>query len=252
MVSSIIALLIAILLPALSGVREQGRRTVCLSNQRQVAIAAYAYSVDNSNKIPVRFDAPTADNFGHVPYLWDVRGIIEPFEDYSMPRELIACPSSDVVTATVRNGDVFTVSSVLDGYNANIIYLGGLGITGAHNSTPATSQWYDGVPGDIETYTAVTDQIEAGVPGERVLTADLNTWNNIGGPWSVITNHGGGIFPGAVSLAAEVIPGSNRVFGDGHGEWAQPSEMGRDFTAIDGTVEGSHYSHFRNFRPYWW
>ncbi len=46
-VISIIALLIALLLPALRAARENGRTIQCLSNQRQVAMAMVAYQADN-------------------------------------------------------------------------------------------------------------------------------------------------------------------------------------------------------------
>ncbi|WP_432799332.1 type II secretion system protein [Poriferisphaera sp. WC338] len=48
-VISIIALLISILLPALSKARESGRRISCLSNERQMMIAALAYMADNDD-----------------------------------------------------------------------------------------------------------------------------------------------------------------------------------------------------------
>ncbi|MCB9844595.1 MAG: type II secretion system protein [Phycisphaeraceae bacterium] len=43
-VIAIIAVLVAILLPALSGTREAGRSAVCLSNQRQIGAAAGSYA----------------------------------------------------------------------------------------------------------------------------------------------------------------------------------------------------------------
>lgn len=49
-VISIIALLIGILLPALASAREAGRRAACLSNLRQMMIAATAYQVDNDDE----------------------------------------------------------------------------------------------------------------------------------------------------------------------------------------------------------
>ncbi len=45
-VISIIALLIGLLLPALSRAREHSQKIVCLSNQRQLAIAFFAYAAD--------------------------------------------------------------------------------------------------------------------------------------------------------------------------------------------------------------
>ncbi|MGD0258213.1 MAG: prepilin-type N-terminal cleavage/methylation domain-containing protein [Verrucomicrobiota bacterium] len=51
-VISIIAILAALVLPALSGAKEQGRATVCLSNLRQIGIALQVYVGDNNNKLP--------------------------------------------------------------------------------------------------------------------------------------------------------------------------------------------------------
>jgi len=50
-VIAIIAVLIAILLPSVSKSREAGRLTVCMSNQRQMIIAANAYALDFKDKV---------------------------------------------------------------------------------------------------------------------------------------------------------------------------------------------------------
>jgi len=52
-VIGIIALLIAILLPALNAAREQANVTACLSNLRQIGIAIDLYAVNNKNTMPV-------------------------------------------------------------------------------------------------------------------------------------------------------------------------------------------------------
>ncbi|MHC4476145.1 MAG: type II secretion system protein [Planctomycetota bacterium] len=51
-VIAIIALLMSVLMPALSKVREQGRAVVCRSNLRQVGLAAVCYAEDNKNFVP--------------------------------------------------------------------------------------------------------------------------------------------------------------------------------------------------------
>lgn len=51
-VISIIALLIAILLPALGAAKESGRRTACLSNLRQSGIGHQAWAVDHKDQLP--------------------------------------------------------------------------------------------------------------------------------------------------------------------------------------------------------
>ena len=50
-VISVIAVLMAILLPSLNRAREQGKRVVCRSNLKQLGIAWYTYAQDNDGKL---------------------------------------------------------------------------------------------------------------------------------------------------------------------------------------------------------
>jgi len=51
-VIAIIAVLMGILMPALQKVKKQARATTCLSNLKQIGIAAFMYSQDNDTYIP--------------------------------------------------------------------------------------------------------------------------------------------------------------------------------------------------------
>lgn len=51
-VIAIIAILAAMLLPALTKAKERAQRTVCKSNMRQVALTALMYANDNTDKFP--------------------------------------------------------------------------------------------------------------------------------------------------------------------------------------------------------
>jgi prepilin-type N-terminal cleavage/methylation domain-containing protein len=79
-VIAIIAVLIGLLLPALGRAREASRRTKCLANTRQLAIACQSYSNDSrvGYFIPAFFD--WEDNIGWLydTYLGDYRAAICP------------------------------------------------------------------------------------------------------------------------------------------------------------------------------
>src|SRR5436309_8148821 len=57
-VMAILAILAALLLPALTSARDKGRRAVCVSNLRQVGFAVHGYAADNDGKIPYGPKAP--------------------------------------------------------------------------------------------------------------------------------------------------------------------------------------------------
>ncbi len=66
-VISIIALLLSILLPALSKAKEQAIKIRCASSLRQIAIATFTYAVDNNDKLPAR--SPKCDKPQWMYYL---------------------------------------------------------------------------------------------------------------------------------------------------------------------------------------
>jgi len=70
-VISIIALLLSILLPALRSVKEQARRVVCMSNEKQILTGIKVYGTDFDNKAVLGngvYLEPLASNFwGYYP-----------------------------------------------------------------------------------------------------------------------------------------------------------------------------------------
>ncbi len=61
-VIAIIAILAALLLPALSSAKENALRAQCISNLRQIGIAITSYASDNGGRIPFGPKAPTFTN----------------------------------------------------------------------------------------------------------------------------------------------------------------------------------------------
>ena len=77
-VISIIALLIALLLPAVKRARDAARVAVCLSNERQQAVAMATYQADH--------DAAFAPGFHIIPPNVDSTSVFERLEPYDLPK----------------------------------------------------------------------------------------------------------------------------------------------------------------------
>jgi prepilin-type N-terminal cleavage/methylation domain-containing protein/prepilin-type processing-associated H-X9-DG protein len=116
-VIAVIALLIAILLPALSMAREAGKRTTCASNLRQISIAWYGYASQNNAMLP-----QPGQGFRARPYDWfafhqtgGAPGITFPrdpntsaiapfFSAGTFSLEVMRCPSDNVSAHTQNDG----------------------------------------------------------------------------------------------------------------------------------------------------
>jgi prepilin-type N-terminal cleavage/methylation domain-containing protein len=98
-VIGIIALLIAMLLPALSSAREQSHRTACLSNLRSLGQSMYLYCHSYRDRLPNA--APKG--------VWDDtlggRALLELAANYTQP-EVFHCPSdSDPIPSAITTCD---------------------------------------------------------------------------------------------------------------------------------------------------
>ena len=68
-VLAIIALLIGLLLPALGAARATARRSVCLSNQRQLGLVLAVYAVDYRDRVPLGHSLGPAPGWRQYNYL---------------------------------------------------------------------------------------------------------------------------------------------------------------------------------------
>ena len=125
-VVAILALLISILLPTLGRAKEEARRVICLSNLRQLAIAAHSYAASNNDSYPIAYYFVSKPPL-FISYAWDFTSI----KDWSTGRKVVKpgllwqgrgmmeiqqCPSF--------HGAANWFEDPYTGYNYNTSYIG--------------------------------------------------------------------------------------------------------------------------------
>ena len=136
-VIGIIAMLIGLLLPALTRARETSKRVVCLSNLRQMAIAAQGYANTYHGYYPISYYDSYVGTTTYS-YCWDLTTIYGPSQpttivlgllwDGSGVQKIQQCPSFEGASNTMA--DPYT------GYNYNTSYIG----HGQYEAIPAPAK----------------------------------------------------------------------------------------------------------------
>jgi prepilin-type N-terminal cleavage/methylation domain-containing protein len=132
-VVAIIAILAAILLPALQKAKERARRVVCLSNQRQIAIGATLFADENDGNVPIcrgrriqiAFDPIGKKHYDNIDSdrdtdwikAWSIAGLTD--HDTGKPTEVWNCPSRDYTSQYEAMG----MNQLVISYQ----YFGGIG-----------------------------------------------------------------------------------------------------------------------------
>ncbi len=101
-VIAIIAILAAMLLPALSNAKETAKRITCVNHLKQLGLAATMYADENEGQFPAR----------QIPY-WMTR-----LQPYYQDMRVLVCPSDSQLPATSTNTpDIAPRSYIFNGWN---------------------------------------------------------------------------------------------------------------------------------------
>lgn len=189
-VIAIIGILSAILFPVFSRARENGRKTVCLSNMRQLGLAFQQYAQDSRGKYPLsgNFQA-WAPGYAHwvtgtagtEPANYSLADIASPFDYYPDRSSQV---EKGALFPYVKNTSVYVCPSNKDGLKKHLSYSMNCAVSGL-NTSKITS------PGDIVLLI------------DEQFTTDGFFWaaNDIGSTDKLTTVHNGG---------------GNLLFADGH------------------------------------
>ncbi len=213
-VISIIALLVAILLPALQGARKAGENVQCLSNMKQMGVAGASYSSDNKDSYPTHefgasgatYPIRTTWDWGLAPYL---------SAEHNNPNKpaflkVFQCPSDPMRRDSARSQD----------------YKSYVGIR------PTSGRQFDGVIFSPHSPANYRDTITQASITKPALTVFLVEYHGI--PTTGIFNrqyeHSNGVLGGWLSLTDNPVlfpphaPTNNFLFCDGHAGTHRPTD----------------------------
>jgi prepilin-type N-terminal cleavage/methylation domain-containing protein len=155
-VIAIIAILAALLLPALSTAKEHARRTACLNNLRQFILAATLYAGDHQDKLPRAGTDNRNQDDTHTPVLSSAT--TNALFQYSGGIKILDCPNLTSAFQNKKDWRFWQDYGTAIGYH----YLGG------HPNTP----W---PPTQSTTNSWISPQTASEEP-TLVLVADLNVY----------------------------------------------------------------------------
>jgi len=163
-VISVIALLMAVMLPVLAAANSQARSAVCGSNLRQLVLANMGYSTENDGFF-VAAASDMLDNSGYHRWHGVRNSLNEPFEalrgplaEYLADGKVKQCPEG--VEFVGGQGWNINFEQGCGGYGYNMTYLG-------------SRLWQRGYSyGDEESYARTTGLSEVAKPGETLMFAD--------------------------------------------------------------------------------
>jgi prepilin-type N-terminal cleavage/methylation domain-containing protein/prepilin-type processing-associated H-X9-DG protein len=255
-VVGIIAVLVAILLPALSRAREQANRIKCLSNIRQLAVALTMYTTDYKGAMPIQTGGQTGGDPA-PPLAWSsgVQDFMNPnvYDSIYIDRQtvlgtlyghylhsnnaLLVCPDGVPLTGdTGSNAD--SPAPYTPGWVSASNYLPNAPACGCWNNGAYTGRKISRIRNSSQIVILQEDFYIYGASYPRpncVTTANLKYSN-----WTNPYPHGAGTLPLNEYTSCHPLGGNkyggNLAFADGHGEFRRLADMhARDFGLTGGS-----------------
>ena len=259
-VIAIIAILAALLLPALAKAKEKGQMIVCASNQRQLAFAAMTYALDNNEWLNPLQDVRLGPEGGtdettYRVILWEYVGRAPGVFD--CPAEHVAVYADGISPSDAALGgfalDPGTDWSRVYGYPSpyEVWNASGIGVAGAHwipvrndsNPTARVSTMPFGRPKSQGYYEGLHKSTEMTAPAKLIWFGDGGSGTAL---WSDDNWWIKDVIPGA-----EDEPGFNRILQDDYG--CRRHDGKANYAFADGHIGRYHANELRcDAGECWW
>ena len=209
-VIAIIAILAAMLLPALSKAKERAKITTCKSNEHQLSLATIMYCNDNHDTLP------DCQQLG--VWVWDMSAyVISNLQQNASRQDMFYCPNEYYLynSANPDAWQAFTTSS-----SPPYPYI----VTGYFWLFPNSHAW-SAFPYFSGVTKLTTPKPGASISDTEVIT-DANLFlNGLGGRVYINIAAAGGSKIGSAHLNGNVPSGGNIMFLDGHVDWRKFQQM---------------------------
>jgi prepilin-type N-terminal cleavage/methylation domain-containing protein/prepilin-type processing-associated H-X9-DG protein len=205
-VIAIIAILAALLLPALGKAREKAHRVKCTSNLRQAGIGLLIYTSENQDKLPV---FPSQGS-----WLWDLdAGAADAITQAGARRQILYCPG---LTASVKDLDLWWWYPT--GAASSTHRVTGYGWL-IKRSTGSMDSYLQPAKCFLTRMTETNNAVATEIAFDAVLSEGPGNFANVSSSSGIINIHKSGHMERAIPA------GGNILFLDGHVSWRKFKAM---------------------------